>query len=75
MASALGLYVLRWQRWAVAGLKGIAFKLYGDRPGTLKNHQYHPISVLVHRQVKIQRHRKINLPACGGERMVKGMNG
>jgi hypothetical protein len=66
MASTLGLYVLRWQRWAVAGLKGIAFKLYGDRPDTGKNLQYHPISIPVNWQVIIQRHRKINLPACGG---------
>jgi RNA-directed DNA polymerase len=66
MASSLGLYVTRWQRWAVAGLKGISFKVYGDRPGTFKNLQYQPISIPVYRQVIIQRHRKINLPACGG---------
>jgi RNA-directed DNA polymerase len=66
MAVSLGLYVTRWQRWAVAGLKGISFKVYGDRPGTFKNLQYQPISIPVYRQVIIQRHRKINLPACGG---------
>jgi hypothetical protein len=30
MASYLGLYVTRWQRWAAAGLTGITIELYGD---------------------------------------------
>jgi hypothetical protein len=60
MASSLGLYVTRWQRWAVAGLLGISFKLYGDRPGTFKNLQYQPISIPVNWQVITQRHRNIN---------------
>ena len=30
MASSLGLYVTRWQRWAAAGLQGITIELYGD---------------------------------------------
>jgi hypothetical protein len=66
MASTLGLYVLRWRRWAVAGLKGISLKLYGDRPATLKNHQYQPVSIPVNQQFIIQRHRKKSLTACGG---------
>ena len=59
MASTLGLYVTRWQRWAVAGLQGITFELYGELPGTFKYLQYQPISIPVNRQVIIQRHRKI----------------
>jgi len=29
MASSLGLYVTRWQRWATAGLQGMTIDLYG----------------------------------------------
>ena len=28
MASSLGLYVKRWQRWAAAGLQGIRLDVY-----------------------------------------------
>ena len=33
MASTLGLYVTRWQRWAVAGLQGITIEGLGSNPG------------------------------------------
>ena len=33
MASTLGLYVKRWQRWAVAGLQGITIDGLGSNPG------------------------------------------
>jgi hypothetical protein len=33
MASSLGLYVTRWQRWAVAGLHGIRIDGLGSNPG------------------------------------------
>ena len=33
MASSLGLYVRRWQRWAVAGLQGIRIEGLGSNPG------------------------------------------
>ena len=49
MASSLGLYVKRWQRWAVAGLRGITIELYGDVPCTFKNHQYQLVSIPVNR--------------------------
>jgi hypothetical protein len=32
MASTLGLYVTRWQRWAVAGLQGIAIDGLSSQP-------------------------------------------
>jgi hypothetical protein len=59
MAFILDRYTKRWQRWATAGLQGIAIELYNKMPGTLKNLQYQPISIPVNRQVIIQRHRKI----------------
>ena len=49
MASTLGLYVKRWQRWAVAGLRGITIELYGDVPCTFKNHQHQEVSIPVNR--------------------------
>jgi hypothetical protein len=51
MAASLGLYVTRWQRWAVAGLQGIKIEIYCDRkmPGTFKNLQYQPIGIPVDR--------------------------
>jgi hypothetical protein len=33
MASTLGLYVRRWQRWAVAGLHGIKIDGLSSNPG------------------------------------------
>ena len=59
MASSLGLYVKRWQRWAAAGLQSISVERNFEPPGTFKNLQYQPISIPVNRQVIIQRHRKI----------------
>ena len=59
MASSLGLYVKRWQRWAIAGLQGILIELYIDLPGTFKNLQCRPISIPVNWQVIIQCHRNI----------------
>ncbi len=29
MTSSLGLYVTRWQRWAVVGLQGMTIDFYG----------------------------------------------
>ncbi len=33
MASTLGLYVKRWQRWAAAGLQGFTIEELGSNPG------------------------------------------
>jgi hypothetical protein len=33
MASSLGLYVKRWQRWAVAGLHGVRIEGLSSNPG------------------------------------------
>ena len=49
MASTLGRYVKRWQRWAAAGLQGIAIELEAEMPGTFKNLQYQPIGIPVNR--------------------------
>jgi hypothetical protein len=32
MASVLGLYVKRWQRWVAVGLQGTAIEHANDRP-------------------------------------------
>ena len=49
MASTLGLYVKRWQRWAVAGLQEISIELYSEMPGAFKNLQYQLIGISVNR--------------------------
>jgi hypothetical protein len=67
MASTLGLYVNHWQRWAVAGLQIFEIDIYGDLIGTIKNHQYQPISIPVNRQVIVQRHRKNFYPPAAGK--------
>jgi hypothetical protein len=36
MASTLGLYVKRWQRWAVAGLQDITVVFYRVTPEPVK---------------------------------------
>jgi hypothetical protein len=52
MASTLGLYVTRWQRWAVAGLQGITIDIYGKLTGILINHHYPMVGIAVNRNIK-----------------------
>jgi hypothetical protein len=59
MASVLGLYVNRWQRWVAAGLQGFTIVRQND-PLLHAVMQYIHLPLSVHRQVIIQRHKKID---------------
>jgi hypothetical protein len=59
MASVLGLYVKRSQRWIAVGLQGIAIEHDNDRRHLAVN-QLSPNTCTVHRQVIIQRHKKVD---------------
>jgi hypothetical protein len=59
MASVLGLYVKRWQRWVAAGLQGIAIEHDPDRR-VMPCPKYRRNTCSVYRRVITQRHKKID---------------